>query len=50
MQETVATILEYVTKWLTAYFAIYGSIIAIGFIVFIVILILENREEKKRRP
>lgn len=44
MKETVATILEYVTKWLTAYFAIYGAIIAIGLIVFIAILILEHKE------
>ena len=49
MQETVATILEYVTKWLTAYFAIYGSIVVIGLVVFIAIVLLEHKDEKKRK-
>ena len=44
MQETIATILEFVTKWLTAYISIYGAIISIGFIAFIAILILEHKE------
>lgn len=49
MQETVATILEYVTKWLTACLAIYGSIVVIGLVVFIAIVLYVNWDEKKRK-
>ena len=49
MQETVATILEYVTKWLTVCFAICGSIVAIGLVVFIAIVLHVHMDEKKRK-
>ena len=47
MQETIVTILNYITKWITAYIAVYGVITVVGLGIFIVIVAMGHNSKGK---
>jgi len=47
MQETIITILDYITKWITAYIAVCGVIAVVGLGIFIVIVAMEHNGKSK---
>ena len=48
IEDLIKTILEFATRFLTTYFAVYGVIILIGFGIMVAILISEYRDERKK--
>lgn len=45
MQEALETIVDFASKWLTVYAAIYGIIAAAGLVILIVIVVNELRDK-----